>query len=68
MNEEIVVIQTIHRYVRGELSVTESDGLWMRLLEEPEYFEYLIIEVCCRDFFQRAGTISAGEGEKVKQV
>ena len=39
------IIKEIDRYIRGELSPAEIDGLWELFLKEPEYFDWFETEL-----------------------
>ncbi len=42
--KEIEIIKKIHYYLRGELTVTEADELWVEFLKDPKLFELCQIE------------------------
>lgn len=45
MNQEIEVLKTIDRYVRGELTTEQIDDLWLQFLLQPEYYGWLEFEL-----------------------
>lgn len=45
MNQEIEVLETIDKYVRGELNTEQIDDLWSQFLLEPEYYGWFEVEL-----------------------
>lgn len=45
------ILKQIDRYLNGELSEKEADQLWVEILKNPEYLQWLEIESSAREFF-----------------
>ena len=51
MREEIELLKTIDVYIKGRLTESEIDELWVSFLKNPEYLDWLIIETHAQKYF-----------------
>lgn len=52
-NERIQTQREIEQFIRGKLSIDEIDSLWIKFLENSEWFDYfeteLHLRAICKD-------------------
>ncbi|MEX0995190.1 MAG: hypothetical protein WD599_06635 [Balneolaceae bacterium] len=49
---EVEFLNYLDRYLKGKLNEEEKDILWEELLRNPEYLDWLEIEVNAREYYQ----------------
>lgn len=53
MSTDQQIQQTIETYIRKGLPPGEEDQLWARFLQDPEWYDYFIIEIHLRAIGKR---------------
>lgn len=69
-DKDIEIIKAIDNYVNGRLGPEETDQLWARLLERPEYYELLRTEAALKKRYDNRMQESVqeyGSGETIDQ-